>query len=103
MAALAHAGDDDAAFNLGQPGDRVGKAAVELAGEGGNRPRLDVKYPAADLQVGNRGLIGLRRSGPSLVGFQLRLHALPISVRSEERRVGKECVSTCRYRWSPDH
>src|SRR3546814_19857856 len=23
--------------------------------------------------------------------------------RSEERRVGKECVSTCRYRWSPDH
>src|SRR3546814_3916659 len=22
---------------------------------------------------------------------------------SEERRVGKECVSTCRYRWSPDH
>src|SRR3546814_12104821 len=24
-------------------------------------------------------------------------------VRSEERRVGKECVSTCRYRWSPYH
>src|SRR3546814_14299330 len=23
--------------------------------------------------------------------------------RSEERRVGKECVSTCRYRWSPFH
>src|SRR3546814_13228903 len=23
------------------------------------------------------------------------------SVRSEERRVGKECVSTCRSRWSP--
>src|SRR3546814_12827055 len=33
-------------------------------------------------------------------------HALktPLTVimnRSEERRVGKECVSTCRYRWSP--
>src|SRR3546814_5867379 len=25
------------------------------------------------------------------------------TVRSEERRVGKECVSTCRSRWSPDH
>src|SRR3546814_13292783 len=25
------------------------------------------------------------------------------SWRSEERRVGKECVSTCRSRWSPDH
>src|SRR3546814_19294186 len=23
--------------------------------------------------------------------------------RSEERRVGKECVHTCRYRWSPYH
>src|SRR3546814_11238932 len=23
--------------------------------------------------------------------------------RPEERRVGKECVSTCRSRWSPDH
>src|SRR3546814_8451975 len=28
---------------------------------------------------------------------QLRHH------RSEERRVGKECVSTCRSRWSPYH
>src|SRR3546814_19055977 len=25
------------------------------------------------------------------------------TVRSEERRVGKECVSTCRSRWSPSH
>src|SRR3546814_14974577 len=26
-----------------------------------------------------------------------------LSQRSEERRVGKECVSTCRSRWSPYH
>src|SRR3546814_4250221 len=26
-----------------------------------------------------------------------------LQFRSEERRVGKECVSTCRYRWSPYH
>src|SRR3546814_11553645 len=41
-----------------------------------------------------------------------RLEILPILVllspqfwreRSEERRVGKECVSTCRSRWSPFH
>src|SRR3546814_20908146 len=36
------------------------------------------------------------------------LFALPLlyavaSGRSEERRVGKECVSTCRSRWSPYH
>src|SRR3546814_16659537 len=27
----------------------------------------------------------------------------PVAPRSEERRVGKECVSTCRSRWSPYH
>src|SRR3546814_12113871 len=26
-----------------------------------------------------------------------------VESRSEERRVGKECVSTCRSRWSPYH
>src|SRR3546814_13871481 len=28
-------------------------------------------------------------------------HQLVVELRSEERRVGKECVSTCRSRWSP--
>src|SRR3546814_11226814 len=32
-----------------------------------------------------------------------RLQLLPVGARSEERRVGKECVSTCRSRWSPYH
>src|SRR3546814_15051867 len=30
-------------------------------------------------------------------------YAAFVMVRSEERRVGKECVSTCRSRWSPYH
>src|SRR3546814_1798673 len=29
--------------------------------------------------------------------------AYTAAIRSEERRVGKECVSTCRSRWSPYH
>src|SRR3546814_16820170 len=32
-----------------------------------------------------------------------RRPVLPWLGRSEERRVGKECVSTCRSRWSPYH
>src|SRR3546814_19402178 len=32
----------------------------------------------------------------------IRNAAQPV-LRSEERRVGKECVSTCRSRWSPYH
>src|SRR3546814_10868624 len=34
---------------------------------------------------------------------RLTIFALNIMPRSEERRVGKECVSTCRSRWSPAH
>src|SRR3546814_9230649 len=33
--------------------------------------------------------------------FDTLIHALKDQTRSEERRVGKECVSTCRSRWSP--
>src|SRR3546814_11310538 len=36
---------------------------------------------------------GVERSSRRLVPF--------VVLRSEERRVGKECVSTCRSRWSP--
>src|SRR3546814_13216281 len=32
-----------------------------------------------------------------------RLDLKQLLQRSEERRVGKECVSTCRSRWSPTH
>src|SRR3546814_5061572 len=52
------------------------------SGTDGRRARADRKAP-----------IGLRRQ-PAQFGA---------GGRSEERRVGKECVSTCRSRWSPDH
>ena len=29
--------------------------------------------------------------------------SLTVALRSEERRVGKECTATCRSRWSPYH
>src|SRR3546814_21188110 len=41
------------------------------------------------------------RNGKSLLSKVTDLKSF-IS-RSEERRVGKECVSTCRSRWSPYH
>src|SRR3546814_8026716 len=40
-------------------------------------------------------------------GTEAARHDIPVRsaviARSEERRVGKECVSTCRSRWSPYH
>src|SRR3546814_19166159 len=37
-------------------------------------------------------------------GYRVAFHADEVNhCRSEERRVGKECVSTCRSRWSPYH
>src|SRR3546814_11679440 len=35
--------------------------------------------------------------------FPFRSNNVANDKRSEERRVGKECVSTCRSRWSPYH
>src|SRR3546814_16750081 len=35
--------------------------------------------------------------------FEQKLGEVGSVLRSEERRVGKECVSTCRSRWSPSH
>src|SRR3546814_17991991 len=37
------------------------------------------------------------------VGVGIEEDILDELLRSEERRVGKECVSTCRSRWSPYH
>src|SRR3546814_21141005 len=39
---------------------------------------------------------------PEAAGVVRRGQSMALT-RSEERRVGKECVSTCRSRWSPSH
>src|SRR3546814_18890294 len=43
------------------------------------------------------------RHGPYLEPDIRRISDLKGGERSEERRVGKECVSTCRSRWWRDH
>src|SRR3546814_15204442 len=40
---------------------------------------------------------------PNGAGRTRQFEEAVIALRSEERRVGKACVSTCRSRWSPYH
>src|SRR3546814_10979800 len=40
---------------------------------------------------------------PFMLFGKITRHRQAPCLRSEERRVGKECVSTCRSRWSPYH
>src|SRR3546814_20810030 len=64
-----------------------------------------------DLRAGpNQLLVGLgqdKAGRRDLLGLAFRRRqcrpGLRLGQRSEERRVGKECVSTCRSRWSPYH
>src|SRR3546814_11847335 len=70
-------------------------------------PLLARSHQAGLLQ--QQQVLGDRGAADREVGGELphRLFAACQEVeeptRSEERRVGKECVSTCRSRWSPYH
>src|SRR3546814_20466308 len=46
-------------------------------------------------------ILDLHMSG--MDGLRLQRHLADAGYRSEERRVGKVCVSTCRTRWSTYH
>src|SRR3546814_2050600 len=50
-----------------------------------------------DVRVPVENLVGEEGKGWNQAKYLLEFE------RSEERRVGKECVSTCRSRWSPYH
>src|SRR3546814_11822621 len=79
---------------------------------GGRRPMSEASddYPVDT--VAHAWLVKMRGANPEAHRgeFDAWLSASPAHkaayeriTRSEERRVGKECGSTCRTRWSPDH
>src|SRR3546814_11792341 len=48
---------------------------------------------------------GMTESSPTISQTRIESprHDTSVGSRSEERRVGKECVSTCRSGWARDH
>src|SRR3546814_14405626 len=75
---------------------------VMIAGGGGTI--VNIGGVSAHIGARNRAHVAAAKAG--LVGLTKAL-AVEFAdrnvTRSEERRVGKECVSTCRSRWSPYH
>src|SRR3546814_19212572 len=90
------------------PADAAGRVALErmfACLDEGRSFRLEAGAGAGktySLDKALRRLIDGR--GTDLVRRRQQVGCITFTnVRSEERRVGKECVRTCRYRWSPDH
>src|SRR3546814_14412549 len=72
-----------------------------LAGGVGSGPDAMPVHLEDDLLHEIEGQEADERARAPAVLVERQLH--DIGLRSEERRVGKECVSTWRSGWSPDH
>src|SRR3546814_20337393 len=64
-------------------------------------------YDVREAGDGDEALTLLRQQPPDVMVLDVMMPKVDgwsgLMQRSEERRVGKECVSTCRFRWSPLH
>src|SRR3546814_18392663 len=65
----------------------------------GGKPRATARR--ARRRIGQHEAVGRKRQPDQPTAFIpfTAEDAAPYGLRSEERRVGKECVSTCRSRW----
>src|SRR3546814_11111527 len=87
--------------------DRAAAQVVMLAaqaedGRTDRTPGVEHEYPRSGIAPALQHQHGQQHR---LAGAGRPDHApvTDVAHRSEERRVGKECVSTCRSRWSPEH
>src|SRR3546814_20048898 len=78
--------------------DGDSEASLSVMGFEMDQHEFYVKQPLDGVTV---SMFGHTVPGVGVPGVQI--FGAAASGRSEERRVGKECVSTCRYRWSPYH
>src|SRR3546814_15772470 len=83
-------GDRDAGLGQRRGGSRRAQqgGADRLAGEDADRGVRCLRYRLRPVHRQSLAVAGVRRA---------------VGGRSEERRVGKACVSTCRSRWAPYH
>src|SRR3546814_13267276 len=86
----------------------VRDSAVSFRGQKGNRDRRDQQ----PVEKPERGIPNPETITVARFCHEHHLSPWPLAIReiadgamtrSEERRVGQECVRTCRSRWSPSH
>src|SRR3546814_14786071 len=81
---------------------RVGRIVAELL-RTHQRPYIAVDADIDAVAAARRDGFIVRYADVARPGSLNQLTIENADARSEERRVGKECVSTCRSRWSPYH
>src|SRR3546814_16118906 len=64
-------------------------------------PRQHIGYAMGLMQTSQWAGVSVGPVIGGLLAYSVGYRMSFIVTRSEERRVGKECVSTCRSRWSP--
>src|SRR3546814_20480506 len=83
----------------------IGIDAQDFIASAGSATARDVQQRMSESGIGRGLIVGVDRLDYSkglaerFLGYERFLD----EHRSAERRVGKECVSTCRYRWSQYH
>ena len=75
-----------------------GRAAVPSGASTGTREAVELRDGDAKRYLGRGVLKAVQH-----VNGEIAQALIGLDARSEERRVGKECTSWCRSRWSPDH
>src|SRR3546814_10466913 len=78
--------------------ERDARSLLRSTGGDGGRPAHAASASEVKINLLHRSI-----AAPDFRALQAAKIQCTVLVRSEERRVGKECVSTCRSRWSPYH
>src|SRR3546814_19303420 len=94
--------------------DVIGESHVQILSENfllsahmAERSNMILTVPSRAAAIASPERVCLMKPPIDLPGFDVkqywheRFDSEPGNIRSEARSVGKECVSTCHYRWSP--
>src|SRR3546814_3500540 len=86
------------------PSKETMKTAIQLAIRDSGLPAEVIGYVNAHGTATDVGDVAESHATEGALGRPVPISSLKSYMgRSEERRVGTECVSTCRSRWSPYH